>query len=129
METTVEVEAPKPKPEPEPEPEEEEPRKAAAEPKAEAGGGGGPKLPTVVSLPEPVAPEWDDVITAMNRQHAIIENVGGKAVIASWEPSSHDPGRLMVVFQNKDSFLLRYSNRFISFQVHNPRGNGIARCH
>ena len=110
------------KPKPEPEPEEE---KKAAE--TETGSGGGPKLPTVVPLPEPVAPEWDDVITAMNRQHAIIENVGGKAVIASWEPSSHDPGRLMVVFQNKDSFLLRYSNRFISFQVHNARGSGIAR--
>src|SRR5262249_19687099 len=66
--------------------------------------------------------DWDDAIAAMNRQHAIIENVGGKAVIASWEPSSYNPGKLMVVFQNKDSFLLRYSNRFVPVEMHTARG-------
>jgi len=80
----------------------------------------------------PVAPvvraaDWDDVIAAMNRQHAIIENVGGKAVIASWEPSTIDPSRMVVVFQNKESFLLRYSNRFVSIEVHAPRGIGTVR--
>ena len=58
----------------------------------------------------------------MNNQHAIIENVGGKTVIASWEPSPIDLERLMVVFQSKDSFLLRYSNRFVSVEVPNVRG-------
>lgn len=77
------------------------------------------KLPAVMPAPPPA--ELDDVLAAMNRQHAIIENVGGKAVIASWEPSSHDTAKLMVVFQNKDSFLLRYSNRFVPVEVHTPR--------
>ena len=61
----------------------------------------------------------------MNRQHAIIENVGGKAVIASWEPSTIDPAKLVVVFQNKESFLLRYSNRFVSIEVHDGRGGTV----
>jgi hypothetical protein len=109
---------PKPKPEPEPEPE-EEPKKAAVE----------GKLPAVIPpSPEPVAPEWNEAIAAMNNQHAIIENVGGKAVIASWEPSSHDLGRLVVVFQNKESFLLRYSNRFIPIEVHTVRGSTVVRA-
>lgn len=50
----------------------------------------------------------------MNEHHAIIDNVGGKTVIACWEPSPLDPAKLVVVFQTKDSFLLRYSNRHIS---------------
>jgi hypothetical protein len=58
----------------------------------------------------------------MNEQHAIIENVGDKTVIASWEPSPIDLERKMVVFQNKESFLLRYSNRSISIEVPNLRG-------
>jgi Family of unknown function (DUF5906) len=39
-------------------------------------------------------------------------NLGGKTVIASWDPSSFDPQKMEWVFQNKESFLLRYSNRF-----------------
>jgi hypothetical protein len=110
--------APKPEPEPEPEP------ASSAEPEAEPV----PRrtmLPVVVlppPLPPPPSPNWDDAIAAMNEQHAIIENVGGKAVIASWEPSSLDLERLMVVFQSKDSFLLRYSNRFVSMEVPDGRG-------
>jgi hypothetical protein len=82
-------------------------------------------LPVVVlppPLPPPPAPNWDDAIAAMNEQHAIIENVGGKTVIASWEPSPLDLERLMVVFQSKESFLLRYSNRFVSVEVPDARG-------
>ena len=94
---------------PEPKPEEEEPKKAAqAEPK---------KTLTVVPPVPALPPELDDALAAMNRQHAIIENVGGKAVIASWEPSTYDTGRLMVIFQNKESLLLRYSNRSIPIEV------------
>jgi hypothetical protein len=63
----------------------------------------------------------------MNRQHAIIENVGGKAVIASWEPSTINPSKMVVVFQNKDSFLLRYSNRFVPVEVHTVRGVGTVK--
>ena len=76
-------------------------------------------LPAVVLPPppfQPPKPNWDEAVAVMNTQHAIIENVGGKTVIASWEPSPIDPGRLMVVFQNKESFLLRYSNRSVWFR-------------
>jgi hypothetical protein len=53
----------------------------------------------------------------MNEHHAIIDNVGGKTVIACWEPSAIDPSKLVVVFQAKDSFLLRYSNRRVSLDI------------
>ena len=104
----------KSKAEPEPDPKEEpEPVKAG--------------LPAVVLPPPPLQPpkpNWDEAVAAMNTQHAIIENVGGKTVIASWEPSPTDLGRLMVVFQSKESFLLRYSNRSVWFDVPNKRGGG-----
>ena len=82
-------------------------------------------LPAVVPPPPPLQPpkpNWDAALEAMNMQHAIIENVGGKTVIASWEPSPIDLDRLMVVFQSKESFLLRYSNRSVSWEVPNGRG-------
>jgi hypothetical protein len=104
----------------------------AALPKPEAASSAEPEpepartmLPAVVvppPLPPPSTPIWDDAIAAINEQHAIIENVGGKTVIASWEPSSLDLERLMVVFQSKDSFLLRYSNRFVPVEVPDGRG-------
>ena len=84
-------------------------------------------LPAVVPLPPPLQPpkpNWDEAVAVMNTQHAIIENVGGKTVIASWEPSPIDLNRLMVVFQSKESFLLRYSNRSVWFDVPNKRGGG-----
>ena len=61
-------------------------------------------LPAVVPPPPPLQPpkpNWDAALEAMNMQHAIIENVGGKTVIASWEPPPIDLDRLMVVFQSK----------------------------
>jgi hypothetical protein len=78
-------------------------------------------LPAII-VPPPSSPVWEEAVAVMNKQHAIIENVGGKAVIASWEPSPIDLERLMVVFQSKESFLLRYSNRFVSVEVPNARG-------
>jgi hypothetical protein len=60
---------------------------------------------------------WDDALAAMNEQHAIIENYGNKTVIASWEPSRTNLNRRVLVFQGKDSFLLRYSNRLVSLEV------------
>src|SRR6516164_1279899 len=94
-------------------PKPEEPEKAEAEPERKG------KTVTVIPPPPVAAPaaDLDDALAVMNRQHAIIANVGGKAVIASWEPSTYDTGRLMVVFQNKESFLLRYSNRSIPVEV------------
>jgi Family of unknown function (DUF5906) len=82
-------------------------------------------LPAVVPPPPPLQPpkpNLDEAIAAMNTQHAIIENVGGKTVIASWEPSPIDLERLMVVFQSKESFLLRYSNRSVTVEVADARG-------
>jgi Mesyanzhinovviridae DNA primase len=82
-------------------------------------------LPALVPPPPPLQPpkpSFDEAVTAMNSQHAIIENVGGKTMIASWEPSSVDPTKLEVVFQSKESFLLRYSNRFVLLEEPSPNG-------
>jgi hypothetical protein len=78
-------------------------------------------LPAVIP-PTPPPVTWDDAIEAMNNRHAIIDNVGGKTVIAGWEPSQIDPARMVVVFQNKESFLLRYSNRYAIIDVSDGRG-------
>jgi hypothetical protein len=78
-------------------------------------------LPAVIP-PTPPPVTWDDAIEAMNTRHAIIDNVGGKTVIAGWEPSQLDPARMVVVFQNKESFLLRYSNRYAIIDVSDGRG-------
>ena len=75
---------PKPQPKADPKPEDTpEPEAAQAEPKPRAA------LPAVIP-PQPPPASWDDLLTVMNNQHAIIDNVGGKTVIASWEPSSLD---------------------------------------
>jgi hypothetical protein len=103
------LEAVRPKPEPEPEHE---------------GGVARHSLPAVIP-PRPLPVSWEDLLTTMNNQHAIIDNVGGKTVIASWEPSSIDPSRRMVVFHNKDSFLLRYSNRFATIKITNRQGAAV----
>jgi hypothetical protein len=83
-------------------------------------------LPALIPITKPLTNErpskWDDAITAMNDQHALIENVGNKTVIASWEPSPTNLDRRMLVFQGKDSFLLRYSNRSVSIEVSDGRG-------
>jgi Family of unknown function (DUF5906) len=83
-------------PEPEPQP------KTSPEPS---------KALTVVKETLPPLLTVDPAIAAMNEHHAIIDNVGGKTVIACWEPSPLDPSKLMVIFQDKSSFLLRYSNK------------------
>jgi hypothetical protein len=99
-----------------PEPEPEEP--------AEAKGVAHHALPAIVA-PQPPPATWSDLLTVMNNQHAIIDNVGGKTVIASWEPSSLDPTRRKWVFQNKESFLLRYSNRFATIEITTKRGGTV----
>jgi hypothetical protein len=102
---------PEPKPAATPEPKEEEPRVM---------------LPAVVPTP-PLPTNWDDAIEAMNNRHAIIDNVGGKTVIAGWEPSPLDPAKLVVAFQNKESFLLRYSNRYATVDVADGKGGSQQR--
>jgi hypothetical protein len=82
------------------------------------------RLPAVVPARMPLV-AWNDLLEAMNEQHAIIDNVGGKTVIASWERSSLDPSRRVWVFQNKESFLLRYSNRFATIEISDRRGGSI----
>jgi hypothetical protein len=70
---------------------------------------------STASLPEPAKPrplvKADTVLSEMNERHAIIENVGGAATIASWEPSKVNRQWMQLVYQGKESFLLRYSNR------------------
>jgi hypothetical protein len=101
----------KPKaPEPEAEPEGEAKSKSKEEPNPEA-------EPAKASLPAIIPPKpsakYEPAMMAMNEQHAVIESVGGKTVIASWEPSPKNLNRMMVVYQTKDSFLLRYLNRTV----------------
>ena len=78
---------------------------------------------SLVPIPawQPPQPGWDQALALMNERHAIIDSVGGKTVIASWEPSTLDATKLVVVFQDKASFLLRYSNRHVSMDVPGSR--------
>jgi Family of unknown function (DUF5906) len=77
-------------------------------------------LPAVI--PQQLPATLDDAMAMMNGQHAIIENVGGKSVIACWEPSQIHPERRVIVFQNEESFLLRYSNRSVTVETHDASG-------
>jgi hypothetical protein len=115
--TQPEVEAPEATPEPEEEPK-PQPNESSDQ--------GRVMLPAVVKTSTP-AWDWDDAITAMNEQHAIIDNVGGKTAIACWEPSSLDPSKLVVVFQTKESFMLRYSNRYARIDVADGKGGSQQR--
>jgi hypothetical protein len=69
----------------------------------------------------PVADGFEAALAWMNEHHAIIDNVGGKSLIAGREKS--DRGRDVVVFQTKDSFLLRYSNQTIPWR--HPTGEMV----
>jgi hypothetical protein len=88
---------------------------------AEKGG-----LPAVIPVTKPLSNEgvsrWNDAMVAMNEQHAVIENYGGKAVIASWEPKRTNLNQRELVYQGKDSFLLRYSNRTVQIEVSDGEG-------
>jgi hypothetical protein len=64
----------------------------------------------------------DKTLEEMNKQHAIIDNVGGKTVIATLEPSPRNPSKKEVVYQSKSDFLLRYSNRHMLIEVTDGRG-------
>jgi hypothetical protein len=92
----------------------------APEPEPKAG------LPAVIEQ-KAVEPQTslDDAIAALNERHVIIENVGGKTVIASREPSRLDNSKLMWVYQTKESFLLRYSNRRAWIDVPGGRGASV----
>jgi hypothetical protein len=97
----------------EPEPEQDEPEGEEAAHRV--------MLPAVVP-PAQLPTHWDQALGAMNSRHAIIENYGGKAVIAGWEISPINPSKQVIVFQGKESFLLRYSNRSVKKKV--PDGKG-----
>jgi hypothetical protein len=49
----------------------------------------------------------------LNKRHAVIENYGGKCVVACWDPSPIDPSRPTLTFQSFDAFRQRYSNQFV----------------
>ncbi|WP_426410041.1 DUF5906 domain-containing protein [Bradyrhizobium ganzhouense] len=78
----------------------------------------GQPAPTVAANPSAA----DQYLTVMNNRHAIIDNVGGKTVIASWEPSQLDPTKEVLVYHLKDSFMLRYSNHTVPVDVPNRVG-------
>jgi hypothetical protein len=82
--------------------------------------------PKAKAQPKPPPDEPDEptnkALEAMNKEHAIIDNVAGKAVIASWEPSELDTSKKTVVYHSKTDFLLRYSNRHMSLEVPDNKG-------
>ncbi len=85
-------------------------------------GPGAVALPAVI---EPAAAEPDGAearLRLLNAQHAVIDNVGGRTVIASLDPSPLDPTKRKIVFQSKTDFLLRYSNRTVSMEIPNAKG-------
>ena len=76
--------------------------------------------------------EYNDLhLQALNDRHAVIDNVGGKTVIASFETVRLRFGeeivtRNVIVYQRTSDFLLRYSNRHVILEVPNKQG-GINR--
>jgi hypothetical protein len=93
-------------------------------PKAESAGQEPSRALVLVPPRAPVSDGFEAALAWMNEHHAIIDNVGGKCVIAGWEKSGQSPGKLVVVFQGKESFLLRYSNLLVSWQ--GPAGKTLS---
>jgi hypothetical protein len=96
------------------------PEPVAAEPEPQAPETARAQLPAIIPQALPAKPE--PRLDILNESHAIIDNYGGKTVIASWDPDPLDPSKTKVAFQTKDSFLLRYSNR--SMLIETPDGRG-----
>lgn len=86
-------------------------------------------LPAVVPFKPPSDDRvsYNDAIAVINDQHAVIENFGNKTVISSWEPKALDQSRRELVFQSKESFLLRYSNRSVMIDMPDGRGGFMPR--
>jgi hypothetical protein len=74
-----------------------------------------------VPIPRPPA-RCDQAIELLNKHHAVIDSIGGKTCIASWQPSTLDPTKSMMVFQTKEHFQLRYSNRTVLIEERDGRG-------
>jgi hypothetical protein len=94
-----------------------EPQADSAEPTAEPPLKAG--LPAVIPQSPPLVP-LNDALALMNSKYAILDNVGGKTVIGCWEES--DGGYPKLIYQNKESFLLRYSNATITIDAPDGRG-------
>jgi hypothetical protein len=94
-----------------------EPQADSAEPTAEPPLKAG--LPAVIPQSPPLVP-LNDALALMNSKHAILDNVGGKTVIGCWEESNG--GYPKLIYQNKESFLLRYSNATITIDAPDGRG-------
>jgi hypothetical protein len=108
---------PKPQPEPEPEQKPEPDTEPEQEPELQAAA-----LPILVPSPPAIGDIWGRALAEMNRSHAVIESVGGKTVIASWQPSANDDNRMELVYSTQADFLLRYSNKFITYPIPDIRG-------
>lgn len=65
----------------------------------------------------------DPDIRFLNTQHAIINNIGGKTMIASWEPSPMKPERKEIVYQRQSDFQLRYANQSVAINTQDLKGN------
>jgi hypothetical protein len=80
-------------------------------------------LPAIIPAQLPAEiPDWRQAVLELNERHAVIESIAGKTVIASWEPSQLHPGFLQIVYQNKESFTLRYSNRRVQVELTDENG-------
>jgi hypothetical protein len=119
---TAKSEPPKAKAEAEPEKLEPEPQAEPETIESEPVADPAAALPMVIPPAPAIGDIWGQALAEMNRSHAVIESVGGKTVIASWEPSAKDDNRMELVYQTKESFLLRYSNKFISYPIPDMRG-------
>jgi hypothetical protein len=66
-------------------------------------------------------------LQALNKAHAIIDNVGGKTMVGSFDEITVKRGgdvvtRNVVVYQRQSDFMLRYCNRYVVVDVPNRQG-------
>jgi hypothetical protein len=111
--------------EPEPEPERAEGDVGAegeAEPEPSAGIGKGPDV--FPSDHHGIA-DQPAALAFLNRQHAIIDSVGGKSCIAS--RSTNEFGQPTIIFQSTESITLRYRNRRVRYQGMDADGNPVIK--
>jgi hypothetical protein len=77
----------------------------------------------MVATQRALSPEdLDQLLEALNSKHAVLDNVGGKTVISTWEPSPLDSGREILFYQTRRDIALRYENMSLDLEVPNGRG-------
>lgn len=65
----------------------------------------------------------DEPLIRLNKEHAVIGNLGGKCMVMEWVESEVNPAAKVLSFQTFKAFAERYSNEYIDVEVEKKNGD------